>query len=193
MSKMGLHDHLTIYNTNYGWKKGQKSKCQLDSQPLKVGNRLELCVCRRCVTYLWKNFDEGYNFALNLTSIRTFHKKLWTSKVVGVSISRIVGSLTWDSWGKCHLDVAFMACHRKYYKGEGGGFPQIWTVVSFMNPYLPTSHMCTKNVATPLWPSVGVKPNTWKSWRLRVFRDSWMFRAQQKGPKHLALGCSWCH
>jgi hypothetical protein len=24
------------------------------------------------------------------------------------------------------------------------------------------------DVATPLWPSVGVKPNTWKSWRLGV-------------------------
>ncbi len=49
------------------------------------------------------------------------------------------------------------------------------------------------SVATPLWPSVGVKPNTWKSWRLGVFRDSRMFRAQQQGAKHLALGCSWCH
>jgi len=48
-------------------------------------------------------------------------------------------------------------------------------------------------VATPLWPSVGVKPNTWKSWRFGVLRDSRMFRAQQQGPKHLALGCSWCH
>ncbi len=26
-----------------------------------------------------------------------------------------------------------------------------------------------------------------------VLRDSRMFRAQQQGPKHLALGCSWCH
>jgi len=51
----------------------------------------------------------------------------------------------------------------------------------------------TPTVATPLWPSVGVKPNTWKSWRLRVFRDSRMFRARQQGAKHLALGCSWCH
>jgi len=49
------------------------------------------------------------------------------------------------------------------------------------------------HVATPLWPSVGVKPNTWKSWRLGVFRDSRMFRAQQQGPKHLALECSWYH
>jgi hypothetical protein len=49
---------------------------------------------------------------------------------------------------------------------------------------------CFDNVATPLWPSVGVKPNTWKSWRLGVLRDSRMFRARQQGPKHLALECS---
>jgi hypothetical protein len=48
-------------------------------------------------------------------------------------------------------------------------------------------------VATPLWPSVGVKPNTMKSWGFGVLRDSQMFRARQQGPKHLALGCSWCH
>jgi hypothetical protein len=48
-------------------------------------------------------------------------------------------------------------------------------------------------VVTPLWPSVGVKPNTWKSWRFKVLRDSQMFRAQQQGPKHLALKRSWCH
>jgi hypothetical protein len=35
-----------------------------------------------------------------------------------------------------------------------------------------------KSVATPLWPSVGVKPNTWKSWELGVLRDSRMFRAR---------------
>jgi len=48
-------------------------------------------------------------------------------------------------------------------------------------------------VATLTWPSVGVKPNTWKSWGFGVLRDSRMFRARQQGPKHLALGCSWCH
>jgi hypothetical protein len=49
------------------------------------------------------------------------------------------------------------------------------------------------NVATPLWPSVGVKLNTWKRWGFGVLRDSRMFRAQQQGSKHLALRCSWCH
>ncbi len=27
----------------------------------------------------------------------------------------------------------------------------------------------------------------------RVLQDSRMFRARQQGPKHLALGCFWCH
>jgi len=60
-------------------------------------------------------------------------------------------------------------------------------------------YMCTSVktrrliVATLLWPSVGVKPNTWKKWGFGVLRDSRMFRARQQGAKHLALGCSWCH
>jgi hypothetical protein len=45
-------------------------------------------------------------------------------------------------------------------------------------------------VAPLLWPSVGVKPNTWKSWRFGILWDSRMFRARHQGPKHLALGCS---
>ncbi len=52
---------------------------------------------------------------------------------------------------------------------------------------------CINYVATLTWPSVGVKPNTWKSWGFGVLRDSRMFGAQQQGPKHLALECSWCH
>jgi hypothetical protein len=32
--------------------------------------------------------------------------------------------------------------------------------------------MALMNVATPLWPSVGVKPNTWKSLGFGVLRDS---------------------
>ncbi len=49
------------------------------------------------------------------------------------------------------------------------------------------------NVATLLWPSVGVKPNTWKMWGFGVLRDSRMFRVRQQGLKHLALRCFWFH
>jgi hypothetical protein len=34
---------------------------------------------------------------------------------------------------KCHLDVGLMKRHTVYYKGEGGGFPQVQAVVSLVN------------------------------------------------------------
>jgi hypothetical protein len=35
---------------------------------------------------------------------------------------------------------------KKYYKGEGGDFPQIQAMVSLVNPCLLVVHQCTKNV-----------------------------------------------
>jgi hypothetical protein len=92
--------HLSIYNTSYGKKKGQESKCQFDSQPLKVGNLPELHVCKWRATYNWKAFDENYNFVFNLTSIRGLHKKLWVFRMMGVLIARISRLSTWESQEK---------------------------------------------------------------------------------------------
>ncbi len=78
---------------------------------------------------------------------------------------------------RCRLGVLQLSC------------PNKWLCTRLASGSRHTS----QTVATPLWPSVGVKPNTWKSWRLGVFRDSRMFKAQQQRAKHLALGCSWCH
>jgi hypothetical protein len=38
---------------------------------------------------------------------------------------------------KSHLDVALVERCRIYYKGEGGGFPQVWAVVNLMNLSCP--------------------------------------------------------
>jgi hypothetical protein len=37
-----------------------------------------------------------------------------------------------------------MAKHKKYYKGEGGGFPQVQAVVSRVSLCLPVARPCTK-------------------------------------------------
>jgi hypothetical protein len=37
-----------------------------------------------------------------------------------------------------------MAKHIIYYKEEGGGFPQVWAVVSFVSPWLPVILLCMK-------------------------------------------------
>jgi len=48
---------------------------------------------------------------------------------------------------KCHLDVGLVERHKVYYKGEGGGFPQVRAMVSLVNSSLPVVHPSTKNVS----------------------------------------------
>jgi hypothetical protein len=105
---------------------------QFDFRPEKVGNRPDLLVCRRLVTYHWKALDEGYNFALDHISIKGLLAKLWGSKVAGIPIWAISGLPLGSPETKNHLDVGPMERCRVYYKGEGGGFPQVRAVVSLV-------------------------------------------------------------
>jgi hypothetical protein len=101
-----------------------------------------ISLCRWCATYRWKAFNEDYNFALELTSIKGLHTKLWASKVAKVSILGISG-LPETKW---HLGAGLVARHREYYKGEGGGSPQVWAVMSLVSVYLFMIHPCIKSV-----------------------------------------------
>ncbi len=62
------------------------------------------------------------------------------------------GSPNFENFGspntKCHLDVGPMASHKVYYKGEGGGFPQVRAMVNLVNPSLPMVSLSTKNSST---------------------------------------------
>ncbi len=140
--------HLDIWNINYGQKKERKSNWQFDSRPLKVKNRPDFLSCRWCATYHWKALDEGYNFALDLISIRGLHAKLWGPKIAEVS-TLVISGFTFGSPGtKCHLDVGLVEKHTIYYKGEGGGFTQVQAVMSLVSPSLPVAHPITKSAPT---------------------------------------------
>jgi hypothetical protein len=63
---------------------------------------------------------------------------------------------------KNHLDVGFVANHRVYYKGEGGGFPQVRAMVSLVCSCCPwlilapkVLQLCTNHfvwvVCRPMW------------------------------------------
>ncbi len=86
------------------------------------------------MTYRWKAPDEGYNFASNLIAIGGLHAKLWAPKVAGVLV---VEFPPWSPETKSHLDVAPVQRCRVYYKGEGGGFPQVRAVVILVNSNCP--------------------------------------------------------
>jgi hypothetical protein len=66
--------------------------------------------------------------------------------MAGVSISGILGLSTWESWEKCHLGVALTENHKKYYKGEGGGFPKVRLMMNFVSPCMLLAYACTKSV-----------------------------------------------
>ncbi len=73
---------------------------------------------------------------------------LWALKVAeapSLGISRLP---LWSPETKCHLDVAFVERHKVYYKGEGGGFPQVWVMVSLVSPNLHVACPNTKNAPT---------------------------------------------
>jgi hypothetical protein len=132
MSKMGLCCSFGIWNTSYDQKKGRESNCQFNSRPKKVGNRPNLLGCKGRTTYRWKALNESYNFAVDHILIWGLFTTLWGSKVVKIPIGAI-----WDSHSgvlgeKSHLDVGSVANHKVYYKGEGGGFPQVRAVVSLV-------------------------------------------------------------
>jgi len=100
------------------------------------------------VTYHWKALDAGYKFALDFTSIRGLHTKLWAPKVAGVPTLAIWGLPFGSPRTKCHLDVGLVERHRIYYKGEGGGFPQVQTGGESYKSELHVIHPSTKSVPT---------------------------------------------
>jgi hypothetical protein len=85
-----------------------------------------------CVTYRWKVLDKGYNFVSDFIAIRGLHKKLCALKVVGVLAVGISGLPLGSPETKSHLDVAPIKKRKVYYKGEGGGFPQVRAMVNLV-------------------------------------------------------------
>ncbi len=63
---------------------------------------------------------------------------------MGVLTLGILGLPLGSPGTKSHLGVGPVARHKVYYKGEGGGFLQVWVVVSFMSLCLPVACPCTK-------------------------------------------------
>jgi len=147
-SKMSSHDPFRHLEHKLWPKEGPEINWQFDSWPLKARNHPNFLACRWRATCRWKALDKDYNFALKLTSIEGLHTKLCASKIAGIPISRISGLPLGNLRTKCHLGASPMAMHIVYYKGEGGGFPQVQAVVSLVSSCLPMARPCTKSAQT---------------------------------------------
>jgi hypothetical protein len=106
-------------------------------RPLKVGNRLDLGVCRWSVTHYWKDLEESYNFGSDLTPIEGWRREIRAPKVPQVQTGTVSGLLFGSPGKKCHSDVASVESCKEYYMGEGGGFPRVRAVMSQVSPSCP--------------------------------------------------------
>jgi hypothetical protein len=95
------------------------------------------CMQTTCNIPLEKALHVGYNVFLNLIEIRGLHAKLWAPKVIGILVMGILGLPLGSPGTKNHLDVALVESCIVYYKGDGGGYPQVWAVVSLVSPSCP--------------------------------------------------------
>ncbi len=64
--------------------------------------------------------------------------------MAGVQTGIVSGLLLGSLEIKSHFDTGVVERHRKYYMGEGGGFPQVRAVVSFVSPESPVACPSTK-------------------------------------------------
>jgi hypothetical protein len=140
MFEMGSHDPFGHLKHKLWPKEGTGIKLAIWLPTTKSWESPQFpCVQVACYIAL-ESFRQGYNFALNFISIEGLHTKLWAPKVVG-----ILGFPLESLGTKCHLGVSPMARHRIYYKGESGGFPQVWAMINLVNPSLPVAHPSTKS------------------------------------------------
>jgi hypothetical protein len=144
MSKVGSHDSFGHFKHKLWPKEGPSVKLVIWLPTTKSQESPKFLAWRWHATHQWKVLDEGYNFALDLISIRGLHTKLWGSKVIGVPILGILGLALESPKTKQHLGAGPVARHRVYYKEEGGGFPQVRVMLSLMCSCLLVIRLCTK-------------------------------------------------
>jgi hypothetical protein len=129
-------------------KEGPEVKLPIWLSTIKNQESTQICTCRWRATYRWKAFDEGYNFASDLVSIRGLYTKLWRPKVAGVPTLAISGLPFGSPGTKNHLDVGPVERCKVYYKGGGWWLPPSPGCDESCVSVLPVAHPSTKGAPT---------------------------------------------
>jgi len=133
MSKMGLHDSFEHLKHKLWPKKGSGVKLAIWPLTIKSWKSTQFPCVQVACDILLKRSWQGLQLFFKPHLIGNLHTKLWGPKTTGVPTLGI-SKLPFGSLGtKCHLDVGLVEKHRLYYKGEGGGFPQVQAMVNLVS------------------------------------------------------------
>jgi len=148
MSKMGSYNPFGHLKHKLWSKKSLKVKLATWLLTIKSRESIRFpCVQVKCHIPL-ESSRRGLQLCFRLISIGGLHTKLWGPKVAKVLILAISGLPLGSLGTKSHLDVGLVERHKVYYKGKGGGFPQVRAVVSLVSPSLPVARPSTKSALT---------------------------------------------
>jgi hypothetical protein len=137
MSKMGSHHPFEHLKHKLWSKERSRVKLTIWLSTIKSRELIWFLACRQRATYCWKNLNKGYNFSWNLIAIGGLHAKLWAPKVAGIQVVGISGLPLGNPKTKRPFGCGPVESCKVYYKGVGGGFPQVRAMVSFVNPSCP--------------------------------------------------------
>jgi hypothetical protein len=144
MSKMGSHDPIR-YLKHKLWPK-ERSWVKF-SIWLPTTKRWESpsfpsleVACHILLKSSWQGLQLWFRPHLNR---RSTHKVMGLQRCESPNFGNFPSGSPRTKW---HLGAGPMAKHREYYKGDGGGFPQVWAVVNLVNLCLSMARSCTKSV-----------------------------------------------
>jgi hypothetical protein len=148
MSKMGLHDPFAHLKHKLWPKEGLRIKLAIWLPNTKsLESPWFPCVQVACKITLERS-RRGLQLCFRPHFNRRFAHKVMAPKVVGIPSLGILGFPLGSLGTKWHLGAIPMARHKIYYKGVGGGFPQVRAMMSLVSPCLPVACPCTKVLQT---------------------------------------------
>jgi hypothetical protein len=146
MFEMGLHDPFQLKHKLWS-KEGSGVKLPIWLPTIKSLESPRFPYVQVACNIMLKSSWRGLQLCFRPHLNQSLHTKLWAPKVTKDPTLGISGFPLGNPETKCHLDAGPMARHRVYYKGEGGGCPQLRVVVSLVSQSL---------VLTPKVPSYAV-------------------------------------
>jgi hypothetical protein len=137
--------HLDIWNIGYDQKKGSGIKLTIWLPTTKCLELTQFPNMQAMYNIPLESSWPGIQLCFRPHCNQRSTREVMRPKVAGVWAMGISGLPLGNPMTKCHMDVAPVERCREYYKGEGGGFPQVRVVVSLVSPRLPVARPNTKS------------------------------------------------
>jgi hypothetical protein len=141
---MGLHDSFGHYKHKLWPKEGSKVKLVVWLPTIKSQESLWFPCLQVAYEIPLKRSWQGLQLCFRGHLNQSFSNKIMGPQSHKSPNFENFDIPIWESQDKMSFGASLMARHKVYYKGEGGGFPQVQAIVNLVNPCLPVLRSCTK-------------------------------------------------